>query len=212
MSLTLRATLLIICLSVCAQAQTRTLALYFGPARGLDAGSSVMMRAELQRLLDPAGLEVAWKDSADHHAGDDYALVAVGSFEGSCSAAEPVLTPVSAVDTVARLADTSISDGRVLPFFHVDCARLVRMLGSGADKALLGRALARVIAHELYHIVAGTAEHQYSGVAKAAFSVRDLVTPRFEFDMMSLDQMKPPQTKPISIAQANASDDSDSGR
>jgi hypothetical protein len=208
MSVTLRALLLIICLSLCAQAQTRTLALYVGPARGLDAGSSFMMRAELQRLLDPAGVEVAWKSSADHRAGDDFELVAVGSFEGSCSAAEPVLTPVSAIDAVASLADTSISDGRVLPFFHVDCARLVRMLGSGSEKAMLGRALARVIAHELYHIVAGTAEHQYTGVAKASFTLHDLVTPRFDFDMLSLAQMKP-----ISIAQASESNDSDdSGR
>jgi len=213
MSLTLRALLLIICLSVCVQAQTRTLALYAGPVRGLDAESRSTLQAELQRLLDPAGLEVVWKNSADHHAGDDFELVAVGSFEGSCSAEEPVLTPVSAVETVISLADTSISDGRVLPFFHVDCTRLLRLLGSGTDKAMLGRALARVIAHELYHIVAGTAEHQNTGVAKAAFSIRDLVNPRFEFDMSSLDQMKPPQTKPISIAQASGPEDSDvSGR
>jgi hypothetical protein len=210
MSSTLRALLLIICLSVCAEAQTRTLALYAGPAHGLDADSSFMMRAELQRLLDPAGLEVAWKNSSDHHVGDDFELVAVGSFEGSCSAVQPVLTPVSAAAAVVSLADTSISDGRVLPFFHVDCTRLLRMLGSGTDKARLGRALARVIAHELYHIVAGTAEHHDTGVAKASFTVRDLVTPRFDFDMSSLDQMKPPQTKPLSIAQTGDSGDSDS--
>jgi hypothetical protein len=209
MSLMLRALLLVFCLSVCAQAQTRTLALYSGPARGLDADSSFMMRAELQRLLAPAGLEVAWKNSAEHKTGDDFELVAVGSFEGSCSAAEPaVLTPVSAVDTVASLADTSISDGRILPFFHVDCTRLVRMLGSGPDRAMIGRALARVIAHELYHIVAGTAEHQNTGVAKAAFSVRDLITPRFDFDFLSLAQMKP-----LSIARTDDPDDLDaSGR
>jgi hypothetical protein len=191
MSLTLRAVLLVCCLSVLAHAQARMLALYAGPARGLDDHANLMMRAELQRLLTPAGLEVAWKNSAEHKAGDNFELVAVGSFEGSCSVAEQVLTPVNVVETVASLADTSISDGHILPFFHIDCRRLVRMLGSGPDKALLGRALARVIAHELYHIVAGTADHRDSGVAKATFSLRDLVTPRFDFDMLSLAQMKP---------------------
>src|SRR4029453_6858696 len=191
MSLTLRAVLLMFCLAVCAQAQTRTLALYVGNARGLDYDANLMMRDELQRLLAPAGLEVAWKHSADHQTGDNFELVAVGSFEGSCSVAEPVLTPVNVVETVASLADTSVSDGHILPFFHIDCTRLVRMLGSGPGKALLGRALARVIAHELYHIVAGTADHRDSGVAKATFSLRDLVTPRFDFDMLSLAQMKP---------------------
>jgi hypothetical protein len=191
MLLTLRALLLIICLSICAQAQTRTLALYARPARGLNAESSLMMREELQRLMSPAGLEVIWKDSATRKDGDDFELVAVGSFEGSCSAADPILTTVSSPRTVESLADTSISDGRILPFFHVDCIRLIRMLGTGADKALLGQALARVIAHELYHIVAGTTEHHTSGVAKAAFSVRDLVGPRFDFDFLSLEQMRP---------------------
>jgi hypothetical protein len=191
MSLTLRAVLLMFCLAVCAQAQTRALALYVGHARGLDYDANLMMRAELQRLLAPAGLEVVWKNSVDHQTGDNFELVAVGSFEGSCSVAEPVLTPVSVVQTVASLADTSISDGHILPFFHIDCTRLVRMLGSGLDKSLLGRALARVIAHELYHIVAATADHSDTGVAKATFSLHDLVTPRFDFDMLSVAQMKP---------------------
>ena len=60
-----------------------------------------------------------------------------------------------------------------------------------ARQAALGRALARVIAHEIYHIVGETTDHQYSGVAKASFSVRDLLTARFDFDMASLARMRP---------------------
>jgi hypothetical protein len=199
MSLALRA-LLLICLmsvvSVCAQAQTRMLALFAESPRGLDADSTLTMRAELQRLLDPAGIEVVWKDPASHRAGDDFDLIAIASFEGSCLAAGPVLIPVStAVDTVPSLAATSVSDGHISPFFHVDCPRLVRMLGFGAGQTLMGRALARVIAHEVFHIVAGTADHHTAGVAKASLSVHDLTDPRFDFDLFSLAQMK---TLPVS--------------
>src|SRR6516165_1448062 len=58
---TLRATLLILCLSICAQAQTRTLGLYTDPPHDLDSQSNAVMHEELQRLLAPAGLEIVWK-------------------------------------------------------------------------------------------------------------------------------------------------------
>src|SRR5262249_13086397 len=91
------------------------------------------------------------------------------------------------------LADTSISNGHVLPFFRVDCPRLIRMLGSQLEPSVLGRALARVIAHEIYHIVARTTDHQQNGVAKAVFSLRDLTAARFELDAWSLELMRPTQ-------------------
>jgi len=147
------------------------------------------MRAELQRLFAPAGLEVVWKHMAERKAGEDFELVAVSSFDGSCAVGEPAMAPV----TAASLADTSLSDGLVIPFFHVDCTRVVRLLGGQIEPALLGRALARVIAHEIYHIVARTADHRERGVAKAAFTNRDLTSPGFEFDEWSLARMRPPE-------------------
>jgi hypothetical protein len=147
------------------------------------------MRTELQRLLTPADIDVIWKANADRKSGEVFDLVAVASFDGMCSPAAAV-PPVSTVS----LADTSITDGRVLPFFHVDCTRLIQMLGSQIEAPAFGRALARVMAHELYHIVSHTAEHQERGVAKAVFSVNDLKNPNFEFDIWSLDRMRPPST------------------
>lgn len=199
MSLTLRATLLIFLFSLTVHAENRTLALYAGPTHGLNAESSVAMHAELQRLLTPAGIGVAWKTLADRQIAEVFDLVAVVSFDGSCSPAGPV-PPISAVS----LADTSISDGRVLPFFHVDCTRLIQMLGSQIEAAAFGRALARVMAHELYHIVGRTAEHQDTGVAKAVFSINDLKNPHFEFDAWSLERMRPPS---MTVSSDSASSD-----
>lgn len=185
MSLTLRAVLLVLLFSVTVHAESRTLALYSGPVHGLDSEAASAMRAELQRLLSPADIDVIWKADGDRKSGEVFDLVAVASFDGLCSPAAPV-PPVSTVS----LADTSITDGRVLPFFHVDCTRLIQMLGSQIEAPAFGRALGRVIAHELYHIVSHTAEHQERGVAKAVFSVNDLKNPNFEFDVWSLDRMR----------------------
>src|SRR6516225_5661512 len=112
MWLTLRATLLVLCLSICAQAQTRTLALYADLPRDLDPESKIVMHEELQRLIAPAGLEIIWKGLTDRKAGENFDLIAVTSFTGSCATDNPVSTVGSSVS----LADTSISDGHVLPF------------------------------------------------------------------------------------------------
>jgi hypothetical protein len=150
------------------------------------------MRNEVQRLLSPAGLEVVWRDAARRAAGEDFELVAVASFQ---------FGPAG-----ASLADTSIADGRIIPFFNVECMRVMQMLGPRVDSTTLGRALGRIIAHEIYHIVARTTDHHDTGVAKAAFSVRDLTNPRFDFDAWSLARMRP------SVAGLSADGSSATGR
>ncbi|HLH30045.1 MAG TPA: hypothetical protein VKY31_02505 [Terriglobia bacterium] len=186
MSWTLRALLLILCLSVCAQAQTRTLGLYLQYARDLDPVSNAVMHEELERLIAPAGLDIVWKRLSDRKAGETFDLVAVTSFDGSCSLNRTLIDVPAAVS----LADTSISNGRILPFFRIDCPYLLGMLGSQPDAATFGRALARVAAHEIYHIVAQTVEHQERGVAKASFSAKDLTAARFELDSWSIERMR----------------------
>jgi hypothetical protein len=44
---------------------------------------------------------------------------------------------------------------------------------------VLGRALGRVLAHELYHILSGTKRHSARGLAKASFAVDELISDRF---------------------------------
>ena len=196
---TLRATLLLLFVSISAGAQSRSLAVYADPPQGLDAESKAAMRGELQRLLAPAGLDILWKNTSERRAGEDFELVVVASFEGSCSSGSASL-PIAA----ASLADTSITNGRILPFLRVDCRRVVQMLGANAGSSAVGRALGRVIAHEIYHIVARTTVHHDTGVAKPVFSLRDLTNPRFEFDMWSLSRMQPANVARVSDAADDA--------
>jgi hypothetical protein len=160
------------------------------------------MRDELQLILSPAGIDIVWKSLADRKPGENFDLVAVTTFDGSCAGGEIARGPL-----VTSLADTSIADGHILPFFRVDCNLLIRVLGSRVEAPILGRAVARLEAHEIYHIVAQTTGHQDDGVAKATFSVRDLTAPRIELDAWSVTRMRPP-----AIAQTHDSAFGESGR
>jgi hypothetical protein len=74
-------------------------------------------------------------------------------------------------------------DGTVLPFSDLACDNLRGAVGSAiaggsqlGGNVLLGRAMGRVLAHELYHIVADTSVHGRDGVAQAAFTTRQLTS------------------------------------
>jgi hypothetical protein len=198
MSVMVRALLLILCVSLRAEAQSRTLALYTRPIAGMSSESKQAMQTELQDLLAPSGLEPILKNSSELKAGENFDFVVVGSFEGTCAVDESALAPLSGLDPNVTLGDTSVSEGRILPFFRVECTRIVHMLKSEIEplaaplrESLLGRALARIVAHEIYHIVARTADHRHGGLAKAAFSVHDMIAPHLEFDPWSVNRMRP---------------------
>ena len=181
---------LVCCFCSCVCAEPRTLALFLKHSGGLTAETTEVMRAELQRLLDPAGIDVIWRDSTDRRTGEAFDLVVVGSIEGSCTAPADLAEKLDP-HALVHLADTSISENRILPFFVVDCSHVRWALGDETGPPVVGRALARIIGHELYHIITKTAEHRRAGIAKAAFSVQDLVGPGLDFDSRSLAQMRP---------------------
>ncbi len=187
----------ILCFSICATAQTRTLDVYSGPATGLASVSVNSLELELKRVLAPAGIVATWRKASDKAAGNvETERLVVGTFEGNCSV-ETLSSSPSPVRT-RTLADTSVSNNRILPYFRVDCARVIRTLAPTLQplnipfrEAMLGRALARVIAHEIYHILAQTADHQDVGVAKAQLSLADLTALQFDLSPASLRRMQP---------------------
>ena len=75
------------------------------------------------------------------------------------------------------------SDGAILPFGEVRCdklrASLERIYGKGhlvAHSAALDLAIAHVIAHEIYHMLASSAIHTKTGVTKESLSPEELVS------------------------------------
>jgi hypothetical protein len=164
------------------------------------------MKRELAALMKTAGYRVQWGDeSAD-------SVLTVVELNGTCTMPAG-FDAAHGASTGVSLATTNVTDGQVLPFSAVNCAALTRSLApallkdAGAQRDFLyGRAMARVVAHELYHILMRTTEHSRSGVARSCFSTDDLLTERFEFESSVLAQMR---RKPDSTSAIAFTDDSD---
>jgi hypothetical protein len=165
---------------------------YVGHAQGLDAVSLQMAQQEMHRLLAPAGIELVWNKT-----GQDVTRALIGSFEGSCSLDALSRSPFG-YPGAGSLADTSVSSGRVQSYFRVDCSRLIRTLTPVLQRlsmpfrrAVFGRALGRVMAHEAYHILSQSKDHDETGAAKARFSLDDLTSFHFDFDLSAIERMRP---------------------
>ena len=150
------------------------------------------MKLELARLMRTAGYRVEWSDAHERKPLSTEAELAVVELRGTCE-----LTTLPA-GKIEALASTTVSDGKILPYSSVDCASLTRMLAGplateplARRDFLYGRAMARVLAHELYHVLVQTGDHAREGIARAGFSAVDLVTERFEFEQGTLAKLRP---------------------
>jgi len=142
------------------------------------------MESEVSALVSPIGLDVEWRSLSAPRYGESSAALVVVTFTGRCEAVS--LQPHRA--TGGALAWTHISDGVILPFVDIDCDRLhdllqAKLLQADARKrdGLLGRAMARVLGHELYHVFAETRHHEKGGLAQPAFSAGELLSDDFNF-------------------------------
>ena len=142
------------------------------------------LRAEVESIMAPIGLRFQWRnlDKAGGH--EVSAELAVVTFKGRCDAAG--LSTRSRFE--GALGWTHVSDGQILPFTDISCDRVRQFTQSGLlafrsdDRAAkYGRALGRVLAHELYHIFANTMRHGSIGVAKESYSMQDLLADDFLF-------------------------------
>jgi hypothetical protein len=156
----------------------------------------------------PSGVKLSWMEGRLPDTGVDGRLVVV-RLEGQCrstwpDSAKPLTT------RPAVLAQTHIADGRVLPFADVLCDAVRQLVAADLKAAaardrdgLFGRALGRVAAHELYHILLRTTEHTHTALSRAEQSAPDLLTSQAAFS--SDDEQR------ISQALSSGSDNLDTG-
>lgn len=140
---------------------------------------------ELSSIMAPMGFHFHWH-SLNAALGNEVVLeCAVVSFKGQCE----VANLMKRAPHPGPLGWTHISEGIILPFSGIDCDGIrtflqAGLLGARAKKreTIFGRAIGRVLAHELYHIFANTQHHGAGGVGKASYSVQDLLDDDFRFD------------------------------
>lgn len=141
------------------------------------------MEAESQRIAKQAGLRLRFVPRSEAGAQEFDDLV-VFRMKGRCEMdSYPAM-----LDERGPFAWAFTAEGNVLPFGEVKCDRVRESIKTAikpADfergDALLGRALGRVVAHELYHMLANTTRHGKTGVARHALSAKQLVSEKLDF-------------------------------
>jgi hypothetical protein len=169
------------------------LAIYLSTDPGQPYGPLENMKRELSGIMESAGYHVVYGNPRMPDKAGHFSALVVLELHGSCGMPPGNYRIERAVASGASLAETAVSSGVVMPFSRIHCANLSRMIGpmladeAGAQRDYFyGRAMARVAAHEIYHVMMGSREHGHEGVAKASFSVADLLEEGFDFDRTAL--------------------------
>jgi len=156
------------------------------------------LQDEVASIMAPIGIRFEWRDLGKTGGHEVSAELAVVTFKGRCDAAG--LLTRSKFE--GALGWTHVSDGQILPFTDVSCDRVREFVQTGLlafrvedREAKYGRALGRVLAHELYHIFANTLRHG-SGVAKESYSVQDLLADDFQFEAKETRMLRTSRPKP----------------
>lgn len=140
------------------------------------------MQDETKRIAKQAGIRLNFIERSEA-AGREFQDLVVFRMKGRCEMSNlPVL-----LDERGPFAWAFTSEGNVLPFGEVKCDRVresVKTAIPSSDRhradAIFGRALGRVVAHEIYHMLGNTTVHGKEGVARDALSPNQLVAERLD--------------------------------
>jgi hypothetical protein len=176
--------------------QEKTLVIFPASDAAMTPEASLEMEQELGHLLEAAAIRVEWRDRAVDRGSVENDYSAVVHLRGSCRPAEPSIRFEHAASGTFTLASSAVADGVILPFGDIDCAALNSFLGpmlwkepAQARELIYARAVARLMAHELYHVIGQTHEHARSGIAEPSFTVAELLSDHFEFTEAALTEL-----------------------
>jgi hypothetical protein len=160
------------------------------------ARSVTEMQKEAQQVIKDAGVHLAWSnlDEANQHT---YPDLVVMRFKGECILKPDPLLYGELGPPSGALAFTYDTNGAVQPFGEVACDKVAASVRSamwGSDYAiadvLLGRALGRVLVHELVHMLTKSQEHGRDGVEQRALSGKQLIANSLPLSRADLQRLK----------------------
>lgn len=159
------------------------------------------MRDELAKITAPMGMEFEWRSMDENKGNELSAKVAVIHFTGRCDA----INLAGETPQLGALGRTYEADGAIIPFSDIDCERIRAFLRNGLlalpkedREEAFGRAVGRVLAHELYHVLANTPRHSSDGVAKPQYTVQELLSKSFQFEQKEREELRKDGLEPVS--------------
>jgi hypothetical protein len=153
-----------------------------------------VMKSEIREILAPAELNMTFRRLGDVGP-QTFQKIVVVRFQGVCRSgwsADPIQLDQPALLDHPSLGRTEVSEGRVMPYVHIFCNEVrafVPTMSRTSQEQMYGRALGRVVTHELYHALLSTLEHAQAGLARPAQSARDLTGEKFALDPRSLHRL-----------------------
>jgi hypothetical protein len=143
--------------------------------------SVAALRHELRALFEPTGVRIDLQLKDELPPGQEFNELVIFKMKGACTMTP---LPIGAVlDERGPLAMTYTSNGEVLHFGEVECDQvrrsLQRILGRGypeRHQSAFGAALGRIMAHEMYHMIANAKQHTGGGVTKRSLSAEELLS------------------------------------
>ena len=150
------------------------------------------MKREFEGIMKDSSLTFDWKSRAQAEQTSAANLVVV-RFKGTC-----ILKPIPYLyDERGPMAFAYSTEGTVQPFTEVACdqvTRAVKSAMSGVDYAkadqLMGRALGRVLAHEVIHMLTRSGAHGHGGVTKTVLSGTELIGPELRLEVQDLERIR----------------------
>jgi hypothetical protein len=143
------------------------------------------MQKELKSLLAPANILPAWRPLKRSQGDERFDRVVIVRFKGSCRTNSRFdAGPDDMFAGEIALANTKVRGGRVLPLAEVECDNVKKGVAKAPLRErsiLFGNMLGRVVAHELYHLLVGTVDHQRNGLAKAVANWNELLATHANF-------------------------------
>jgi hypothetical protein len=155
-----------------------------------------VMKAEIREILQPAELNLTFQRLGDVASLETFRKIILIRFQGACQSGwslNPIQLNQPALLEYPALGRTEVSEGRVLPFVHIFCNEVrafVPAVSKAPQQQMYGRALGRVVAHELYHALLSTVEHAHGGIAGAVQSGRDLTREKLRLDSGSIERLR----------------------
>ena len=192
MRLTVASVVAVLVLSAPAESSTRaadapltiSLLMQFDNARYRSVESYRALEQELRAMLSRPDVDFEFITLEDVKPPAQFQALVSVRMTGTCA-----VDNRTGLYSPGPLAFAHSSDGHILPFIEVDCDRVRRhvrgaLWGPEMDRAayLYGRALARVLAHELYHVLSGRAHHTETGLTAPTVSGRQLISNSFVFE------------------------------
>ena len=154
-----------------------------------------LMKSEIREILAPAQLELSFQRMGEGAASQPYRKIVIVRFHGACQSLSDSgrihLNDADVLDYPA-LGSTDIAGGRVLPYVQVYCNEVrafIPAVSTTSFAEMYGRALGRVVAHELYHALLSTRDHSRTGVARFAQTARDLTRDKLALDTRSIGRL-----------------------